>query len=609
MPGPRLGRRRALLAGGALLLAACGPEPVAAPPLQLVRPYWRPALQGAADAIEVTRQMESNTQAFAAGLISLRQYALALGRYGPEIGDIGRGLAQLEPPADARDAHQSLLESADALTLAAAKMNAYLQNEDLRQVVVAVDDLKRARSALGEFVAAIDDPGSRSAMEQQLNVLGEIEFRPNTVNRFAVLVGEFGSAVEASARLGRFDPDAELSSRYQGWVEVGRFSGAAEALQSAADWDARGFRVRVEPTPDIQIDVSISSPALSHRDWRELIWFHDLEFDPIAVAVSGDAAAVAAISRTGQIAAIGTGGSRLWDRDLNFPADGVAVSRDGLLTAGFGFFVAPLDRQGEPVWPHVKDQSDNQIVEQVEFAGASLLMARSANNRGEGGAFIHRADGHKWRLDAGPHSRGIGSARLSSDGSLMAIASGGASPGPAVSLYDVRVDDLGDEITLLRNSFTAEHPISDLALSGDGSRIVLATSAALEIRSTADGRLLHRVPMEIINMEPDPLGRIVYVTTPAALSAIGMDGQTIWQNLDLAPRRIAASNNFVATVTEASTISVLTATGELLGDATTLAPVRAIALADDVDILIAASAEQRLQAWQLPGAALVPRIG
>ncbi|MDE2862060.1 MAG: hypothetical protein OXL33_01240, partial [Chloroflexota bacterium] len=80
-------------------------------------------------------------------------------------------------------------------------------------------------------------------------------------------------------------------------------------------------------------------------------------------------------------------------------------------------------------------------------------------------------------------------------------------------------------------------------------------------------------------------------------------------NLDLAPRRIAASNNYLATVTEASTISVLTATGEHLGDATTLAPVRAIALAADVDILIAASAEQRLQAWQLPGAALVPRIG
>ena len=604
MPGSRLGRRRALLVGGALLLAACGPEPVTAPPLQLVRPYWRPALQGAADAIEVTRQMESNTQAFAAGLISLRQYALALGRYGPEIGDIGRALAQLEPPADARDAHQSLLESADALTVAAANMNAYLQDEDLRQVVVAVDDLERARSALGDFVAAIDDPGSRSAMEQQLNVLGEIEFRSNTVNRFAVLVGEFGSAVEASARLGRFDPDAELSSRYQGWAEVGRFAGAAEALQSAAGWDARGFRVRVEPTPDIQIDVSISSPALSHRDWRELIWFHDLDFDPIAVAVSSDAAAVATISRTGQVAAIGTGGSRLWDRDLNFPADGVAVSRDGLLTAGFGFFVAPLDRQGEPVWPHVKDQSDNQLIEQIEFAADGLLMARSANNRGEGGAFMHRADGRKWRLDAGPHSLGIGSARLSLDGSLLAIATGGASPGPVVSIYDLR-----DGVTFLRNSFTAEHPISDLALSGDGGRIVLATATALEIRSTGDGRLLHRVPMEIINMEPDPLGRIVYVTTPAALSAIGMDGQTIWQNLDLAPRRIAASNNYVATVTEASTISVLTATGEPLGDATTLAPVRAIALADDVDILIAASAEQRLQAWQLPGAALVPRIG
>ena len=350
--------------------------------------------------------------------------------------------------------------------------------------------------------------------------------------------------------------------------------------------------------------MSITSPALSHRDWRELIWFHDLEFDPIAVAASGDGTAVATISRSGQVASVGNGGSRLWDRDLNFPADGVAVSRDGSLTAGFGFFVAPLDRQGEPVWPHVKDQSDNQLIEQIEFAADSLLLARSVNNRGEGGAFIHRADGRKWRLDAGPYSSGIGSARLSINGSLLAIATGGESTGPAVSIYDLR-----DEVTFLRNSFNAEEPISDLALSGDGGRIVLATASALEIRAADDGRLLHRLPMEIINIEPDPLGRLVYVTTPASLSAIGMDGQTIWQNLELAPRRIAASNNYIATVTEASTISVLTATGEHLGDATTLAPVRAIALAGDVDILIAASAEQRLQAWQLPGAALVPRIG
>ena len=604
MPGSRHGRRRVLLAGGALALAACGPEPVAAPPTVLVRPYWRPALRGAADAIEVTRQMESNTHSFAAGLISLRQFALAIGRYGPEIGDIGRSLAQLEPPAEARQAHQRLLESADELTGAAAKMNAYLRDEDLRQVVAAVEGLKRARAALTGFVAAIDDPGSRTAMEQQLQVLGEIEFRPNTVNRFAVLVGEFGSPVEVGARLGRYDPDAELSSRYPGWAEVGRHDHADAALAAAAEWDARGFKVRVEPAPDIHIDVAIASPPLSHRDWRELIWFHDLEFDPIAVAASGDGTAVAAISRSGQIASVGTGGSRRWSRDLNFPADGVAVSRDGSLTAGFGFFVAPLDRQGEPVWPHVKDQADNQLIEQIEFAADGLLLARSVNNRAEGGAFIHRADGRKWRLDAGPHSSGIGSARVSPDGSLLAIATGGESTGPAVSIYDLR-----DEVTFLRNSFSTEAPISGLALSGDGGRIVLATALGLEIRSAESGQLQHRVPMEIINIEPDPLGRIVYVTTPAALSAIGMDGQTIWQNLDLAPRRIAVSTNYLAAVTEAATIRVLAATGEHLGDATTLAPVRAIALAGDVDILIAASAEQRLQAWQLPGAALVPRIG
>ena len=587
-----------------MVLAACGPEPDAPPPVELVRPYWRPALQGAADAIEVTRQMEGNTHSFAAGLISLRQYALAVGRYGPEIGAIGRSLAQLEPPAEAREAHRSLLESADALTGAAAQMNAYLGNEDLRQVVAAVDNLRKARASLGGFVSSIADQGSRVAMEQQLRVLGEIEFRPNTVNRFAVLAGEFASPVEAGARLGRYDPDAELSARYRGWAEVGRYANASEALAAAAEWDARGFRVRIELAPDVQIDVTVEAPALSHRDWRELSWFHDLGFDPVAVAVSSDAATVAAISRAGKIASIGFDGSRLWDRDLNFPADGVAVNRDGSVTAGFGFFVAPLDRQGEPVWPHVKDQADNQLIEQIEFAADGLILARSVNNRGEGGAFIHRADGRKWRLDAGAQSGGIGSARISRDGRVLAIATGGEEAEPAVSVYELR-----NQVTFLRVGFGTDRPVIGLALSGEGSRIVLATGFGLEIREADDGRLLHRVPMEVINMEPDPLGRFVYVTTPAALSAVAMDGQTIWRNQDLAPRRLVVSNNYLAAVTEPATISVLTATGQHLGDATTLAPVRAVALADDADILVAASAEQRMQAWQLPGPAQAPSAG
>ena len=99
-----------------------------------------------------------------------------------------------------------------------------------------------------------------------------------------MLVGEFGSAVEAGARLGPFDPDAELSARFPGWAEVGRFAGAAEALIFATQWDERGFRVRIELAPDVEIDVDVFTPALARRDWRELIWFHDLPFDPVAVA-------------------------------------------------------------------------------------------------------------------------------------------------------------------------------------------------------------------------------------------------------------------------------------------------------------------------------------
>ncbi len=595
MPRSQLGRRRVLFAGATLLLAACGPEPLGTPAPALVRPYWRPALEGAAAAIEVTRHLEGNTRSFAAGLISLRQYALAMGRYGSEIGDIGRSLAQLEPPAAARNAHQHLLESADALTDVAAKMNTYLREEDLRQVVAAVEDLRRARDKLGGFVAAIADPGSRAAMEQQLRVLGEIEFRPTTVNRFAVLVGEFSSAVEAGARLGRYDPDAELSARYQGWAEVGRFAGAADALEAATQWDGRGFRARIELAPDVEIDVTVTTPALAHRDWRELIWFHDLPFDPVAVAAAADASVMAAISRAGQVALVGGDGSPRWERDLNFPADGIAINRDGSLTAGFGFFVAPLDRGGEPLWAHVKDQADNQLIEQIDFTAGDLVLARSVNNRGEGGAFIHRADGRKWRLDAGPHSSGIGSARINFDGTVLAVATGGEALEPMVSIYELR-----DQVTFLRTSFGGDEPIGGLALSGDGTRVVLATGIGLEVRSASDGRLLHRVPMEIINLQPDPLGRFVYVTTPAALRAVGMDGRVIWQNPNFAPRRFVVSNNYLAAVTETSTISILSATGSHLGDATTLAPVRALAMAREADILIAASAEQRLQAWQLP---------
>ncbi len=584
-----------LLAGGAWALAGCQAAATVPDPIQLVRPYWRPALQGAAEAIELLRLMEANTRSIAAGLISLRQYALAASRYGQAASAIGHSLAQLEPPPSATAAHRLLLAGADGIVRVVAGLTAFLEDEDLRRVVTAVKTLSQIRTDLFDFVAAIEDRNSQLAMNEQLSVLGDIQFHPETVTVFMVLVGEFLSTVDVRARLARFQPDAELSSRYPGWAEVGRFGAAADANLSAELWDERGFRVRIELGPDIAVGVTVDRAPLTNRSWRELIWFNDLPFSAVAAAADHSGSTVAVISRSGQIVAINGVGELVWQRDLNFPADGVAIDSDGSTTVGYGFFLAPLDSTGEPLWSQIKDQPDNQIIESIAFADDGLMLVRTSNNRNEGGAFIHRQDGRRWRLDAGPYPDGVGSAKVSSAGSHLAVANFNPRQDPVVAIYGVE-DQVTSEIAV----FKASSPITALEISVDGSRVVMATEYGLEIYSARDGTLLYRAPLPILGLRIDPLGRIAYVSTPSGLKAYGLDGQLVWSNSDFAPLRFEVSANYLAAITAPTSVSVLTATGSHIGDATTLAPISAIAMARNADILYAASAEQRLQAWRLP---------
>ncbi len=584
-----------LLAGGSVLLSSCRvatEDPVV---VEFVSPYWKPAIQSAAEAITTVGGLEAITLTLAEYHISLRQFAVGVGRYGEQANQIGYTLARLEPPSEARLAHASLLAVADSLVRIVASAQSFLAVEDLRLITAMVAELGVARANLFRFVAAIADETSRDVMGEQLAVLGELTFVPSTISRFAVMVGEFDSEIEMAARLGRYSPDARLAAQYPGWSEIARHFDAEGANAAAQIWDQRGFRVRIEMVPDIAIAVTVASDPLGIADWREPLWTYDLPFDVVGLAVSDDGGSWVCISREGQVLVLNRQGVVNWQRELNIPADGIAVNGDGTIAVGYGFFLAPLDDTGRPLWPQVKDQADNQIIEHIGFAAEDMMLARTTNNRGEGRAFIHRRDGRRWRLDAGSHSSGIGVSQLSADGSTLAVGTTGADVEQVVTVYQA-----GSGTTRTLVTFQPESSLVEMALSANGALVLLGTDKGLAIHESASGRLLHHIPLDVQAIRADPLGRVVYVSTTSGLKAFGFDGQLIWSNQNFAPSRFKVSANYLVAMTSPTTVSVLTATGIHVGDAGTLAPIREFALGRLADVLCVASAERLLQAWQLP---------
>ena len=580
-------RRRLLqvsLGGFALLVAAC--EPTGQRARTNLRPYWEPALIAATDALELLRLFEVNSRALAQDSLTPERYATAIDKLGPQVTLLSESLIPLVPPPDAGETHPLLLNAADELVLALHTVREFRQDGLREHLVTALTAIRGARDSLTEFVQKVGSGSAAETLTRRLESLGDFDIQASSVTRYAVLVGQFVTAAEARAKLKDFKADTVISVLFPRWVETDRWDHLDEAIAAADIWNERRLEVRVERVRDVVFNLDLRR-APSSAGWKELTWLQTITFDATAMDVSTDGNLFALASREGRVQTFGGGGEPIWSVDANIPTSGIAVSPDGGAVAVTGFDVVLL-RDGRPVWQR-PFRPDNQLLEDAALSRDGFLAVRSSNASELGHVFAYTGAGLLW----GPTQDYIGAAAIDMDPNTGLVAVGS-------------VKQEGNQVVLISSDgqlvqrFGVTGRIRRIFLARDGQLTVVDTTAGLEIYDNERGEFQRDIPFDYTVVAPDTTGGIFYLGSQKGIAAYDLDGSQLWFNDQVAPRSLMVSADFVCGLSSDTSISVIRTDGEYLGEATTLASIRAAALAPATNLLVAASAERYVLAWQLP---------
>ena len=572
------------LGGMALLAAAC--EPAAERARANLRPYWEPALIAATDALELLRLFEVNSRALAQASLTPERYATAIDKLGPQVTRLSESLIPLIPPPDADETHPLLLNAADQLVMALRSVREFRLDGRREHLVTAIDAIATARASITEFAERVGTGNAAEALTRRLDSLGDFDIQASSVTRYAVLVGQFVTAAEARAKLKDFKADTVISVQFPRWVETDRWDHLDEAVAAAEVWNERRLEVRVERVRDVVFSLDLRR-APSSAGWKELAWLQTITFDAAAIAVSDDGNLFALASRDGLVQAFGGGGEPLWSADTTIPTSSITVSPGGGTVAVTGFDVVLL-RDGLPVWQR-PFRPDNQLLEEVALSRDNFLAVRSSNASEIGHVFAYTSAGLLW----GPTQEYIGAADIDMDPETGLVAVGS-------------VKQEGNQVVLISpdgqlvQRFGVSGRIRGVLLARGGQLTVVDTAAGLEIYDNERGEFQRDIPFEFTVIAPDPTGEIFYLGSQKGLAAYNLDGAQIWFNDRVAPRSLMVSGDYVCGLSSDTSISVIQSDGVYIGEATTLASIRATTLAPATSLLVAASAERYVLAWQLP---------
>jgi len=568
------------------LLTAAACEPTGERARANLRPYWAPALIAATDALELLRLFEVNSRALAQASLTPERYATAINKLGPQVTRLSERLIPLIPPPNAGETHPLLLNAADQLVLALQSVREFRLDGRREHLVTAIDAIAAARASLTEFVERVGTGNAAEALTRRLDSLGDFDIQAGSVTRYAVLVGQFVTAAEARAKLKDFKADTVISVQFPRWVETNRWDHLDEAVAAAEVWNERRLEVRVERVRDVVFSLDLRR-APSSAGWRELAWLQTITFDAAAIAVSDDGNLFALASRDGLVQAFGGGGEPLWSADTTIPTSGIAVSPGGGTVAVTGFDVVLL-RDGLPVWQR-PFRPDNQLLEKAALSRDNFLAVRSSNASEIGHVFAYTSAGLLW----GPTQEYIGAADIDMDPETGLVAVGS-------------VKQEGNQVVLISpdgqlvQRFGVSGRIRGVFLARNGQLTVVDTAAGLEIYDNERGEFQRDIPFEFTVIAPDPTGEIFYLGSPKGLAAYNLDGAQLWFNDRVAPRSLMVSEDYVCGLSSNTSISVIQSDGVYIGEATTLASIRATVLAPSTNLLVAASAERYVLAWQLP---------
>ncbi len=591
--GRRVPTRRRVLAALAIggVTVACG-EAAPAPFAVQLRPYWEPALEVATGSIDVLRTITINTGAFARGSLTTDQFLHSIELQLQPIADLAQQVIPLGPAPDTQATHAALAAVVDGLVEIGPTVRAYRASEQAEQLMHVVTLQQEVREHLRVFIDGIGPGIAQDGLRARLDAIGESKIAAWRVRKRAVLVGPYADEAAARAALAHTLDNVRLSRNNPGWVEIGRFTDPAAADTAAGGWLASGYQVRVEDVTDLSFDVT-TIRAPERQSWRELLWLARLDFDPTDLAASELGQQVVAVARAGKVASFGADGDLRWTRDMRMPLARVSIQRHGEVLAVHGFDVQLLNAEGNQVWP-AAFRPDNQLLEQALFdEQGSRLVVRSTNASGVGRVFSFNRRGQVW----GPTKDYISAASIDLDEQTGIVAVGSSNRGENQVVL-IRAD--GNLEQRFGVGGDIEGDILQVIFTLAGDQIAVLTTAGLQVFESTTANPRSTLPFPATAAARTPRDDILVLAGDAGIGSFTLDGTEVWFAPGVRARAIYPMDDYVAALVDDTTITVIRADGAVLGDATTLAAIRGVAVAPGLNRLFAVSAERQLQAWQLP---------
>ena len=227
-------------------------------------------------------------------------------------------------------------------------------------------------------------------------------------------------------------------------------------------------------------------------------------------------------------------------------------------------------------------------------------MVRSTNASGVGRVFSFNRQGQVW----GPTKDYISAASIDLDEQTGIVAVGSSNRGENQVVL-IRAD--GNLEQRFGVGGDIEGDILQVIFTLAGDQIAVLTTAGLQVFESTTANPRSTLPFPATAAARTPRDDILVLAGDAGIGSFTLDGTEVWFAPGVRARAIYPMDDYVAALVDDTTITVIRADGAVLGDATTLAAIRGVAVAPGLNRLFAVSAERQLQAWQLPPIASPPQ--
>jgi hypothetical protein len=572
------------------LLVGCGVIPAPDPPVATPR-VGAAELEAryeqiSRDAIFIFRRLNVNNLAFVRQGLTPAKYQIALSFLIPEVQALAQQVVDVNAEFPGSQS-TGLLKAVDPLSRAAGEFQRYVDEGQDGALAAAYSQLSKAHGAFDEFLGATAFAASAELLElwgQAGHIV--IDAEPTAVSR--VVLGPFASEEQARNVQAQASPHAaELKQNGSPTVWLGPFRVAAEARAIAIHWREKNVAAAVHEDSVYDFRANEVSPVQG-RTWNELAWFHDMEILTHFIAVSPDGNVVLAGDTSGTIQRRTGEGEHRWTQTVSLPTYALAVTREGANIFAVGIGAQALDGEGGVIWNETLEESD-VILEFAQISNDGRFMVAATTNADEmGQAFVFDQTGRVWVT---PKELGVSAFHLSPDGSPIALGAVGQGRFHVLVLNERGEKIMGSDLS---------EPVLGVAIAGQNDKLVVLTERHVSQFDIASESIEWQMPVRGRSLAVSKPGDIIYVGGVHGISAYYQDGHRLWVQDAMPVTQIAANNDFLIGLSRDIRLIVVRFDGSVLGEVSSLVPIRDYAVAADSNLVVVLDEENRLSAWRLP---------